>query len=59
MTEPLVPMTSVERIDGPTPNGGAYMIIARFPGWGETNVEITEFDENDQPICRTYGRGGS
>lgn len=47
---------SVKRVEGPTPNGGAYMIVAQYPSGGETHVEITEFGENDEPIFRTYGR---
>lgn len=43
--------TTPERVDGPTPNGGAYC-IAYFHDNGA--MEIVEFDANDQVIQRTY-----
>lgn len=49
---------STRRIDGPTPHGGAYLIIIERPGSNEKRVEIVEYDENDHPIFRTYGRTG-
>lgn len=48
--------SEVRRVEGPTPNGGAYMIIFRHRNGDETQVEITEYDENDEPVFRTYGR---
>lgn len=48
--------TDVERVDGPTPHGGTYRVIARHRIRSETHVEITEYDEDDEPIFRTYGR---
>lgn len=48
--------TDVERVDGPTPHGGTYSVIARHRVGSETHVEITEYDEDDEPIFRTYGR---
>jgi hypothetical protein len=40
-----------QRIEGPTPNGGAYAIK-----YQEGNrIEIVEFDEDGQVIERTYG----
>jgi len=47
---------SSRRVEGPTAHGGAYAIIIERPVRGETHVEIVEFDENDHPIFRTYGR---
>jgi hypothetical protein len=46
---------TVRRVDGPTPNGGAYMVIGEYTENGVRRVEITEFDEKDRPIFRTYG----
>jgi hypothetical protein len=40
-----------ERIEGPTPAGGAYADLIR--GDGEV-VEIIEYDANGIPIARTY-----
>lgn len=48
--------TSSRRVEGPTAHGGAYAIIIEHPVGGETHMEIVEFDENDHPIFRTYGR---
>jgi hypothetical protein len=31
------------------------MTIAEYPSQGKVRVEITEFDENDEPVFRTYG----
>lgn len=45
----------VERVDGPTPHGGAYYVIAKFDVGGERRAEITEYDDKDNPIFRTYG----
>ena len=51
-----------ERIDGPTPNGGAYSIAYFQNEGGEpitkdlaSKVEILEFDQNGSVIHRTYG----
>jgi hypothetical protein len=46
---------SVRRVEGPTPKGGAYMIIAEYDENGVRRAEITEYDMNDEPIFRTYG----
>lgn len=46
---------SVRRVDGPTPNGGTYMIIAEYDENGVRRAEITEYDGKDKPIFRTYG----
>lgn len=46
---------TIRRVDGLTPNGGIYMTIAEYPSQGKVRVEITEFDENDEPVFRTYG----
>jgi len=60
---------AAERIEGPTPNGGAYA-IARFyrddDGGADTEVdrqtadriEITEYSEDGRVLMRTYGRPG-
>jgi hypothetical protein len=40
-----------ERIDGPTPNGGAYLVIYRHD---DGSTEIVEFDADDAEIHRTY-----
>jgi hypothetical protein len=49
---------TVRRVEGPTPNGGAYMTVAEYPSQGKVRVEITEFDANDEPVFRTYGWRG-
>ena len=53
---------STERIDGVTPNGGAYMVAffrsadgTPAPKSQAEFVEITEYDVNDVAIHRTYG----
>ncbi len=40
-----------ERIEGPTPNGGAYALVYRLP---DGSIEIAEFDSVDREIRRTY-----
>jgi hypothetical protein len=57
-----------ERIDAPTPNGGAYSVAnfrdkdgAPCPKVDAVGVEILEFDAEDQCVGRTYldrGAGG-
>lgn len=42
-----------ERIDGPTPNGGAYSIRYTRP---DGSTEIVEFDAQDRAIFRTYSQ---
>lgn len=56
MTEAGTGESEPQRVEGPTPNGGTYMIIARHRRGNNTRVEITEYDENDEPVFRTYGR---
>ncbi len=42
---------SPKRIEGPTPNGGAYAIAYEHD---DGSVEIVEFDSQDRAIHRTY-----
>jgi hypothetical protein len=51
MADRLQPSRKPERVEGPTPNGGAYS-IAYFHDDGSR--EIVEFDAADRPIWRTY-----
>ena len=51
-----------QRIEEPTPNGGAYSIAYYYDSEGmpcpaakASNIEILEFDIHDQIIFRTYG----
>lgn len=44
-----------ERVDGPTPNGGAYCIA--YYGADDRLAEIVEFDAADREIRRTYCAG--
>ena len=51
-----------QRIDEPTPNGGAYSIAYYHDSEGmpcpkekASRIEIVEFDLHDQIIFRTYG----
>ena len=51
-----------ERIEGKTPNGGAYSIAYYQDEYGDpiekskaTMVEIVEYDNNDNHVARTYG----
>lgn len=51
----------IRRIEGPTPNGGAYSVIVYlnidFQPVEEieaTHAEITEYDQNGLVILRTY-----
>ena len=39
-----------DRIEGPTPNGGAYAIKYEHDG----SIEIVEYDDLGEPIFRTY-----
>lgn len=50
-----------ERIDGPTPNGGAYAIIYYQDAQGEltdkssaVRAELIEFDANGEQVWRSY-----
>lgn len=40
------------RVEGPTPNGGAYALIYRHD---DGEIEIVEFDADDRETHRTYG----
>jgi hypothetical protein len=42
---------SPERLEGPTPNGGAYALIYRHE---DGSLEIVEFTAQDVEIGRTY-----
>lgn len=53
---------TTQRIEGPTPGGGAYAVAAYRDAAGDpapksraTRVEITEFDADGQAVARTYG----
>ncbi len=48
----LLRKPKVQRKEGPTVHGGAYAIVIH----DGNRVEVTEFDENDHPIYRTYSR---
>jgi hypothetical protein len=41
-----------ERVDGPTPNGGAYSLMFTH---ADGSMEIVEYDEHDVELMRTYG----
>ncbi len=41
-----------KRVDGPTPNGGAYAILFTHD---DGSVEIAEFDAEGGEVFRTYG----
>lgn len=43
-----------QRVEGPTPNGGAYAIAYTHD---DGSMEIVEFDSEDREIQRTYGEG--
>lgn len=43
---------TTKRIEGPTPNGGAYAIAVTDD---EGNVEVTEYDQDGKPVARPYG----
>ena len=52
----------MERIDGPTPNGGAYAIVYYFDAQGREvpkrlacKIEIQEYNEYGGRIQTTYG----
>ena len=54
------------RTDGPTPNGGAYAIAFWQDADGQptsqelaTRAEVVEYDEQDQPIFRSYLQGNA
>lgn len=49
------------RVDGPTPNGGAYTVITyydiehkRVDEEVATHAELVEFDANGEQVLRTY-----
>jgi hypothetical protein len=42
-----------ERIEGPTPSGGAYAMVYRHD---DGRIEILEFDDRDREIRRTLSR---
>jgi len=51
-----------ERIEGPTPNGGAYAIMYFMDDNGDpcaedraARAEIVEYDQDGNGIFRTYG----
>ena len=53
---------SFERVEGPTPDGYAYSIAffrdtnnRPVPKSRAVNIEIVEYDENDEAMKRTYG----
>ncbi len=48
----MAPDLTSDRVDGATPNGGAYTVAVRDEA-GEI-LEIWEFDENDEVVARTY-----
>lgn len=55
-------METFKKIDGPTPNGGAYAVIYFKDKNGRpcsekdsVSFEISEFDEQGNSIFRTYG----
>jgi hypothetical protein len=45
-------MRRVERIEGPTPNGGVYALAYTLPNG---SIEIVEFDADHRAIHRTHG----
>jgi hypothetical protein len=45
-----------ERIEGPTPNGGAYAIAYAYD---DGSMEIVEFNAQGEEIARTYSRPAS
>ena len=57
-----LPPGTYERIDGPTPAGGAYAIAYFFdddgtacPEEDAVEMRIIEYDESDKSIAFTYG----
>lgn len=55
-------MKTSKRVDGPTPNGGTYMIAYFRDSSGNacsekdaSKVEIVEFESDNNAIARTYG----
>lgn len=54
-------MAEAERVEGPTPAGGAYSILYYMDDRGDRSdkkdavlVEIVEYDESGNVIYRTY-----
>ncbi len=45
------PTPPPQRIEGPTPGGGAYALVYLRP---DGRAEIVEFDASDREIRRTY-----
>lgn len=52
---------ATERVEGPTPNGGAYAVIVYLGEDGDqaekeqaAAAEVVEYDEQDEAIFRTY-----
>ena len=43
-------MIEGKRVNGPTPNGGAYSILYTH---GDGSMEIVEFDDQGEQLCRT------
>ena len=46
----MIQAIQAERIEGPTPNGGAYALAYR----GDDFMEIVEFDSSGNQVFRTY-----
>ena len=44
---------SPQRVEGPTPNGGAYAIAYTHD---DGSIEIVEFDRHGREIARTYSQ---
>lgn len=56
-------MKTSERVDGPTPAGGVYMIAQYSDKEGNpvdklraSHIEIMEYDKNDNVINTVYGK---
>jgi hypothetical protein len=43
-----------QRVEGPTPAGGAYALLI----WDDHGGEATEYDAEDRPIARAYFQSG-
>jgi hypothetical protein len=53
---PLTEAIKKPRIEGPTPNGGAYAIAYTHD---DASMEIVEFNAQGEEIARTYSRPAS